>query len=218
MNTTHSKIPGQAVLHELVNEFGYDSITHLKPQQEKFCREFVLNGSNARNAYLQAYPTSQERSAGANGSRLLKTQTIQQRILEIRQELHRRYAVDAQSIIRVLTMSMNADRRQFVDRQGKPLELHELDSEAAAITDVEIILDRHGKKHAIPVVPERIKAAVELAKILGITREKIEISNDFSNLTDEQLEEYAQQATIKAVEEMAKRSPEKLKELLHKVS
>ena len=73
-------------------------------------------------------------------------------------------------------MSMGVDRREFVDAEGKPLEIQDLPPEASAITDIQIVLDRHGKKHAIPVVPERMKAAVELAKIMGITKDKVEFS------------------------------------------
>ncbi|MFH1027130.1 MAG: hypothetical protein V1791_03915, partial [Pseudomonadota bacterium] len=71
---------------------------------------------------------------------------------------------------------MGVDRRQFVDEEGKPLEIQDLAPEAAAITDIQIVLDRHGKKHALPLVPERVKCAVELAKIMGITKDRFEVS------------------------------------------
>jgi hypothetical protein len=169
-------VPGQAVLPALTEDFGYASITHLKPQQERFCWEFVLNNSNGKSAYLLAYPGSKDTSALANSCRLLKLEAIQKRITEIRAELQRRYATDAQTVIRLLTMTLQTDRRQFVDTDGTPLELHQLGPEAAAITDVEIVMDRNGKKHAIPVAPKRVSAAVELAKIMGITKDKIELS------------------------------------------
>lgn len=173
---TETQVPGQATLPTLQDVLGYGAITHLKPQQETFCWEFILNGSNAKKAYLKGYPESAETSAVTNSSRLLKTDKIQQRIAEIREELQRRYAVDAQAVVRLLAMSMHLDRRLFVNEKGQPLELHELDSEAAAITDIQIVMDRFGKKHAVPVIPERIKAGMELAKIMGITKEKIEVS------------------------------------------
>lgn len=173
MDNTTSAIPGQATLPTLENEFGYDSLTHLSPKQERFCREFVLNNNDTKNAYLKAYPGSKEHSASANGCRLLKTEAAQERIAEIRQELNRRYAADAQSIVRLLTMSMHADRRQLVNDEGTPLELHELSPELAAIIDVEIVIDRHGKKHVIAVIPERLAAAKELANIMGLHKAAI---------------------------------------------
>lgn len=211
MSTQNSNIPGQLAL--LAADLGYDSIRHLKPAQERFCREYVLNSNNVKGAYLQAYPKSKEQSAIVNGSRLLKTEVIQKRIAEIRQELQYRFSVDAQSVVRLLTMSMNVDRRLFTDSEGKPLELHELDAEAAAITDIEIVIDRHGRKHTKPIIPERMKAAVELAKIMGITREKIEISGDYKGLTDEQLEAESQQVLINIIKE----NPELIKHLLTQV-
>lgn len=175
-NQDNHAVPGQATLPALEGEIGYGAITCLKPQQEAYIWEFVLNGGNSKQAYLKAYPGTKETSALANSCRLLKSERIQQRITEVRSELQRRYAVDAQSVVRLLTMSMGVDRRQFIDEKGNPLELHKLQPEAAAITDIQIVLDRHGKRHVIPVVPERIKAAMELAKIMGITKEKIELT------------------------------------------
>ncbi len=213
MDSLHSKVPGQATFPTLTAEFGYPSITHLNPRQEKLCWEFVLNGSNIKSAYLKAYPGSQERSAISNGCRLLKTEAVQRRITEIKRELLQRYAVDAQSVVRLLTMSMNVDRRLFVNDEGKPLEFHELEPEAAAITDIEIVFDRHGNKHARPVVVERIKAGVELAKIMGITREKIEISGDFSRYTDEQLD--AEEQRLEA--QIVKDNPERIRQILEQL-
>ncbi|MDD2850440.1 MAG: terminase small subunit [Desulfuromonadaceae bacterium] len=178
-----SSIPGQATLPALESELGYGAITHLKPQAEAFCWQYVLSASNAKDAYLKSYPGSSETSALANSSRLMKTKKVQQRLTEIRTELQHRYAVDAQSILRLLTMTAGVDRRQFVAEDGRPLELHELPPEAAAIVDIEIVMDRHGKKHAIAQVPERLKAAVELAKIIGLSKEKLEVSGTIERTT-----------------------------------
>lgn len=175
-NQDNHIVPGQATLPTLQDEMGFAAIKHLKPQHEVVVWEFVLNGGNGKLAYQKGYPGTKETSALANSCRLLKSERIQQRIAEVRAELQRRYAVDAQSVVRLLTMSMGVDRRLFIDEKGKPLDFHALPPEAAAITDIQIVMDRHGTKHAIPVVPERIKAAMELAKIMGITKEKIELT------------------------------------------
>jgi phage terminase small subunit len=171
-----SSVPGQATLPALESELGYGAIKTLKPQIEVCCWEYVLNGGSAKDAYLKAYPGSSETSALANASRLLKTEKVQRRLTEIRAELQRKYAVDAQSILRLLAMTAGVDRRQFVAEDGRPLEIHELGPEAASIVDVEIVMDRFGKKHAVAQVPERMKAAVELAKIIGLSKEKLEVS------------------------------------------
>ena len=169
-------VPGQAVLPALEADMGFASITNLKPAQEVLVWEFVLSG-NAKLAYMRAYPDSGEASSIANASRLLKTERVQKRIAEVRQQLQNQYGLDAFSVMRLLAMSMSVDRRQFVNAEtGKPLDLHQLPAEAAAIADVEIIIDRFGNKHAVPVVPTRIRAAEALAKIAGISQDQQRIS------------------------------------------
>lgn len=193
-----TQLPGQSTLPGMAEEIGYDSITNLRPPQERFCQEYVLGGSDAKSAYLRAYPAVSEKSAIVNAARLLSSEKVKLRISEIRTELQRRFAVDAQSVVALLALSMGIDRRQFVDHEGKPLAIHELPAEAAAIVDIEIILDRHGKKHAVPMIPERMKAAVELAKIMGITKTTLEVTNKSSltagarhSATDAELEAIA---------------------------
>jgi hypothetical protein len=180
----------QATLPSLENELGYAAITNLNNEQELFCWEYVLSGANAKLAYSIAYPKSKDTSSVSHASRLLKTDRVQKRIAEIREELQRRYRLDAQSVIGLLSMTMQADRRQFVDRDsGRPLDVHELPPEAAAITDIEIIIDRNGCKRAIPVVPKRISAADSIARILGINKDKVEFSGSVNVSVSDDIEQ-----------------------------
>lgn len=174
-------VPGQQTLPDLELELGY-SAARLRPAHETFCFEYVLSGASAKLAYLRAYPGSSETSALANAYRLLRTSKIQERIAEVRQELQRRFGVGAADVIRLLTMSMLVDRRQFVDGEGRPLDLHKLPSEAAAIADIEVVIDRHGVKHALPVVPKRLAAADTLAKVMGIAKDKLELTGSAGNV------------------------------------
>ena len=166
----------QATLPALEQEMGYAEITSLKPAHEVFVWEYVLSGASAQLAYQRAYPESAERSAQNNGSRLLKTSKIQSRIAEIRSELQNRYGITAFDVFRLLATTMILDRRQYVDKAGEPLKLHQLNAEAASITDIEITLDRHGQRHAIPVIPRRMAAAEALAKIMGLNKDRVEFS------------------------------------------
>ncbi len=131
MNSS-TNIPGQAVLPELVETFRYDTIGNLTSQQEKFCREYVLRGNNLLAAYRAAYTKSKPVSANANAWRLLRAEHIQKRIAEIKEEMQRKFHVDASRIVGLLSMTAFMDRRQFVDETGKPLDFHMLDSEAAS--------------------------------------------------------------------------------------
>ena len=185
------KITGQITLPELEHELGYSAIKNLSPANELFCQEYVLNGSNAPLAYQIANPKSSEKSALANSYRLLRTDKIQQRINELQEELKRRYRVEAESVVRLLSMSMSVDRRLFVDLEtGKPLDLHMLGPEASSIADVEFTIDRNGTKHVLPVVPPRIKAAEVLCKIMGLADSRVEILDKRQRDTDYKLAIY----------------------------
>lgn len=180
MNRHHSNIPGQVTLPTLTDELGYESITHLKPQQEKFCWEFILRNGNATSSYLEAFPGSKPLSAKANAGRLLKDERVQQRLEEIKTELQKRYAVSAGSLVLYLSQALNLDRREFLDEHGDPKAAHLLDTEAAKIIDLDFVLDRNGKQKAVYRIPTRMQAAIELARMMGLHKDKIELTGDGS--------------------------------------
>jgi len=164
------------VLPGLQYDLGYHAISsYLSPKQELFCQEMCINGADPVTALQVAYPSTSKKSAQANAYRLLRTNKIQQRIAELKAELQRRYAVEAQNVVQLLSMTMNLDRRSFVDLEtGKALALHQLTPEAAAIVDIEYTVDRFGVTHAQPVVAPRLKAAETLCKIMGLA-DRVEI-------------------------------------------
>lgn len=165
-----SNVPGQATIPALVDEIGYGSISDLKPKQEKFCWEFVLRSGDATAAYAAAYPDVKSSTANTNGSRLLKTEAIKARIDEIRAELSRRFNLDAQALIQLLSETILYDKRNLLDPEtGIPLEPHKLPSQAARLVDMEIVLDRHGNRRALYKTPKILDAINELSKILGLT-------------------------------------------------
>lgn len=163
-------VPGQQTIPELELELGYPSITDLSPAQEVFCNEIYLGGASVITSYLRGFPGSTEKSAAANAYRLLKKPKIQKRIAEIRVELQNRFRVEAADVVRAMSMALQVDRRLFVDEEGKPHAIHKLPAEAAAIVDLEVVLDKHGNRQALPVIPRRMAAADSLAKIMGMTK------------------------------------------------
>lgn len=66
-------------------------------KKERFCLEYVSNGYNATQAYLEAYNNSSTGSAGCNASRLMKDPFVIKRIDEL---IHEKY----------LSLHINADR------------------------------------------------------------------------------------------------------------
>ncbi len=226
MTTPATSIPGQATLPALADELGYETISKLNPRQERFCWEFVLRNGNATASYLEAFAGSKPTSAKANAARLLKEERIQQRLEEIKTELQRRYAVSAGSLVLYLSQVLHLDRRAFLDKNGDPKAASQLDTEAARIIDLDFVLDRHGKQRAVYRVPTRMQASIELARMMGLHKDKVELTGDaaapentltalireitgniqnltnrFDSVTDEQLKEQAISLARKVLED-----------------
>jgi len=180
MTTPASIVPGQATFPALAGELGYEAISKLKPQQERFCWEFVLRNGNATAAYLEAYAGSKPTSAKANAARLLKEERIQQRLEEIKTELQRRYAVSAGSLVLYLSQVLHLDRAAFLDENGNPKAINQIDTESARIIDLDFTLDRHGKQRAVYRIPTRMQASIELARMMGLHKDKVELAGDGS--------------------------------------
>jgi phage terminase small subunit len=143
--------------------------------------EFVLNSGNATAAHLKAFPGGKYTSAKSNSARLLKDERIQQRIEEVKSELKRRYSVSAESLVFYLSQVLNLDRRAFLDDDGDPKPAEQLDTEAARILDLDFITDRHGKQKAVYRLPTKMQSAVELARMMGLHKDKLELSGDGSS-------------------------------------
>lgn len=71
-------------------------------RQEKFCLEFAKHG-NATEAYLTAYGTDNERTAGVQASRLLKKPSVQERLKEIQEEIANAKIADVREVQEGLT-------------------------------------------------------------------------------------------------------------------
>lgn len=168
-------VPGQYVLPDMVEELGYVANSTLTSKHELFCWEFVRSG-DAQASYAKAYSGCKQSTANTNGCRLSNTAPIKVRIAEIRAELSRRYNLDAQALIQILSESILHDKRDFLDREtGVPLELHQLDSQAARLVDLEIVVDRHGTRRAIYKTPRLLDTIGELAKIVGLYKQTLDI-------------------------------------------
>ena len=180
MSTPQSHIPGQATLPEFIDDLGYETIK-LNPKQEKFCWEYILRNGNATASYLEAFPGTKATSAKSNAARLLKEDRIQQRLEEIKSELQKRYAVSAGSLVLYLSQALHLDRREFLDENGEPRTLTQLDTEAAKIVDLDFVFDsKTGKQKAVYRIPTRMSAAVELARMMGLHKDKVEVTGDGS--------------------------------------
>lgn len=170
-------VPGQGVLPELAETLGYEAIV-LKPACERFCWEYVLRGDSPAAAYEVAFPDPKRsrEQARKNAHKMLQKEDVRSRIAQIRAELKQRYACTADDLLRYHGMALKMDRREFLDEKGalKPLDL--LDSEQAAIIDIKAVPVNGGGRVMVYEIPDRYKSAQELAKILGLSKDKVELT------------------------------------------
>lgn len=174
-NDRHSVVPGQVVLPEMVEEMGYEAII-LKPQHERFCWEYVLRGDNGSAAYKTVKPNVKDSTARVESSKLLTNPDVIQRIVQIRKELQRKYLVTAEDLVMYHGKVLKTDRSEFVDDEGKLKRLQDMDLEALSILDIDLQMDVKGNTLVGFDVPKRHVSAVELARIMGMHKEKLELT------------------------------------------
>ena len=180
MDTAQSEnsVPGQVVFPEMADELGYEVIV-LKPWQERFCWEYVFRGDNGYRAYKAVKPKSKDTTARVEASKLLTNPDIRQRIDQIKAEQLRRHQVTADHLMIYHSKVMHMDRQEFVveDDKGvlKPKRLKDMDQEALSIVDLHLGTDKDGNVITHFTVPERQDSANEMARILGLHKERKEI-------------------------------------------
>jgi hypothetical protein len=171
-----NSVPGQSVLPGMAEDLGYEAIV-LKPAVERFCWEFVLRGENGARAYRTVKPTVKESTARVEASKLLTKPDVNQRITQIRAELRRRYRVTAEDLIFYHGKVLKIDRTEFLDElTGQAKSLQNLDPEAASILEFDHGRDAKGNEFVLFKVPPRHQSAVELARMMGLHKDKTEIS------------------------------------------
>ena len=125
--------------------------TTLNTRQLAFVQEY-LKDRNATAAYIRAGYKSRGHAAESSASTLLRHREVQRRILEAeRQHLDRvteDTGITIERTIREIGRIAFFDPRKLFDNEGRPLSLHQLDDETAAVVaglDVNEERDREGE-------------------------------------------------------------------------
>jgi phage terminase small subunit len=169
-------VPGQSVLPGMAEEMGYETIV-LKPIVERFCWEYVLRGDNQFRAYKTVKPDVKDSTARVEASKLLTNPDVRARIGQIREELKRRYKVTAEDVLQYHGRVLKTDRTQYLDeRTGKPRNIDDIDPEALSILEFDCQKDKDGDVVVLFRVPKRHDSAVEIARIMGMHKDKTEIT------------------------------------------
>lgn len=155
---------------------GYESIV-LRPDQERVCWEYVLRGDNGTRAYKAVHPGVSDATAAVKFSQMVRKDKIIERIAQIREELKRRYTVTADDLMQYHGRVLNVSRDEFLDEDGKPKKLQDIDPVAKSILEFDCERDaKFGTIQVVFKVPQRHQSAVELAKIMGLHKDKIELT------------------------------------------
>lgn len=84
----------------------------LTEKMMSFCREYVSNGGNGTKAYMTAYDSKSETSAGIEASRLLKRDDIKEYIAALNKPLNKKAISDRQKKIDIIWTELENARKQ----------------------------------------------------------------------------------------------------------
>lgn len=126
-------------------------------ERQKIFADHYIISLNATEAYLKAYPkVKNERTAQANGSRMLSNAKVKAYIDEQLEKLKSERVADQQEVLEFLTAVMRGE-----------------------VTEPLLVLDGEGTQkvvNAVPNVSTRRSAAVDLGKRFGLFVDKQEIT------------------------------------------
>ena len=99
-------------------------MANLSTQQRTFCEEYVKNGNNGMQAYLNAYKScKKENTARTNASRLLTNANIIEYIQELQEELKKKAIMTAEERMIWLSKVINGDiKHTSYDGNGNAYE------------------------------------------------------------------------------------------------
>jgi phage terminase small subunit len=164
--------------------------TKLVERQEKFLQRYVQDFSLTKS-YRFAYPTcSNDESAAASGSKLLRQPKVKTRLAEILDERAKATKVDSTYVVEYLKGAAELDLEDFATIGKAGVTLKEFKSIPKAVrkycTEVTMSESKLGAIIVNFKVFSKEKAIEMLAKHTGATRERVELSGNVTvnSITD----------------------------------
>jgi hypothetical protein len=198
----------------------------LTTQQERFAQLIVIHGAKQRTAYRKAYDAKNmlDITVDAEASKLVRHPKVSVRIEELRAMAEARLETTVANIGKALARIAFLDLRDCFDETGNLLPPHELpEGVAVALDGIDVVentntvsVDKEGDvasnevEYTKKVRFSRIKALEMLGKWKKMFVEQVEhgAPGDFSNLSDEELEQQHKAFTEAAsLIERARKSP-----------
>lgn len=171
----HTGVTGQAVLPGMQEEIGCDAVK-LKQKHEEFCWQWIACAGNGMKAYKRVYPGVKDSTATVNASKLLSDTNIRSRINEILAERKRRHVVIADKVVDQHVRVLTLDHIELLKNlKNGAVDVVNLPEDVRELLEVEQVSTKDGVKTLINV-PAKHNSRVELAKILGMTKEELRLS------------------------------------------
>lgn len=177
LDGTPTSVSGQGVIPGLQLTMGCDAVSpKLSAKHEAFCWEYLATCGNGTQAYLRVYPGVKESTARVNASKLLANADIKSRVEEILQERRSRHALLQDKVIEYHRSVMLLDRFELLDpNTGGVKRLEDLPPEAREVLEIEQVSAKYGVRTLLKI-PTRHSSAQELARVLGMNKESMELS------------------------------------------
>ena len=150
----------------------------LTPNQRLFLAKYLID-RNATRAYKEAYPKCKtDKVAGVMSCRLLRNDRIQAELAKALEKQEKRLEISADKTVLETARLAFSDLRKFFKGDGSLIPIHELDDHAAAaISSVEVVVDKDGqtvhkiklwdKNSALEKLGKHFKIFVERKEVTG---------------------------------------------------
>lgn len=155
----------------------------LTPNQRLFLAEYLID-RNATRAYKEVYKNVTDRTAITNGNKLLTNTYIQAAIAKSLEKQEKRLEISADKTVLETARLAFSDLRKFFKEDGSLIPIHELDDHAAAaISSVEVVVDKDGQTvHKIKLW-DKNSALEKLGKHFKVFVERKELSGEVTVLS-----------------------------------
>ncbi len=177
LDGTPTGVSGQGVFPEMQSEMGKAAVSEtLSKRHEEFCWAYVQFGGHGEKAYLDVYRGCKPSTARVNAAKLLTNTTILQRIEEVLGDRRKRRGALVERVIDYHQAVMNLDRFSLLDPEtGRVKKLEDLPPEAREVLEIEQVSAKDGVRTLLKI-PTRHSSAQELARVLGMNKESMELS------------------------------------------
>lgn len=142
-------------------------MSELTPQQERFCREYVVDLSVTKAAQRAGYSL---KNAPQQGSRLLKNPHAAALVSKLHQDKMQRIDIRADNVLKELGQIAFTDVRSLFDQNGNMVPIQDLDDQAASsIASFELAQNADGTTRVSRLRTwDKVRALEQLCKHLGL--------------------------------------------------